>query len=113
MSRLVTKNNIAVFEYPETQEYPEFQIQPDGQLCIFGYYLKPIPVLKAISCMKMYPVDLKGYEVVGKYDGAEDKAQYRELIDSVNLDICNCVCLIRVKQYQNQHRQVSRHYSRS
>src|SRR5688572_31169563 len=93
--RLLTKGNIAVFEYPSGVTEPEFTLDKnDGVLFIFGY-VAPYRG-QIIRVAKRFETGLINYRVVGRYDDAkfEIKGNFSELLFGLNEHFC----LVMIKE---------------
>lgn len=93
MSKLVTKGNLAIFEYPGGGTDHEFTLEEKGVLWIFGYLL-PLGD-KVVSVCKRFDTGLNNYKVVGKYTDAkfQIKGDFNELLHG--LDEHRCLVMIR------------------
>lgn len=97
MGKLVTKGNIAVFEYPEGAEEPTFELDDKGTLWIYGYKTKIFPFAPAVRSMLSFKLNLIGYKVVGEYVEAEKKIQndFSSVIIEGEINANNCVVMIK------------------
>ncbi len=97
MSRLITSENIAIFEYPECDS-PEFDLDAKGVLFISGYNFNFMG--KIIGTAKRFETKLNNYVVVGKLDYAKSviKGDFSKMIEGQNVDTDNCVVLIEFCQ---------------
>ncbi len=97
MSKLVTKGNLALFEYPSGSENPSFTLEKDGVLWIEGYSIPFTPNGTPVRAMKRYETKLKNYKVIGRYSDAKSKIKgdFSSLAKEGNIDTENCVVLFR------------------
>lgn len=103
MSKLITKGNIALFEYPPPNfSIPKFNLEDNGVLWIDGYNVPLFPMGKHIRAMKRFETNLIGYVVVGRYKEAKDKIQgdFSEVLKRANIDTKNLLVMIK-KPKQN------------
>jgi len=97
MSKLATKGNIAIFEYPNCDE-PNFDLDDSGVLFITGYKM---PFMgDFVRCAKRFETKLENYQIIGRLEYADTvtNTDLKKIAAEAEIDFNNCVVMIRKTQ---------------